>query len=321
MNVEMLDLTPLLLVATLAVSPALGEVGQKTQKAVVEQLGEQHGASQESRIRQGVRQVAQRWWPEDGDDEAFADFCTKHFLSDPQRRTDAFLRLQDAVEQIDGHLHEVRRDLTSPMDLDTGEISSVDRLLGSLDLAAHVDEDLFRTKVAFLALLNFPVHSLATRLEHSARWDRATWARSRMTDRFALRVPATVSQEITAAFTEADQYIAAYNVRMDRLLSTSSETAIENALLDPLAGFEPDADRDLYFERARLGVADTRDTRATALSNYAFVGVREKYSMVRTHEPLLPFDIVIQGSFPDLGFGAFPRLRGPRLTPDAILYR
>jgi hypothetical protein len=109
--------------------------------------------------------------------------------------------------------------------------------------------------------------------------------------------------------------------RLGRLVALLDETAIENALLDPLAGFEPDADRDLYFERARLGVADTRDTRATALSNYAFVGVREKYSMVRTHEPLLPFDIVIQGSFPDLGFGAFPRLRGPRLTPDAILYR
>jgi hypothetical protein len=51
-----------------------------------------------------------------------------------------------------------------------------------------------------------------------------------MTDRFALRVPATVSQEITAAFTAADQYIAAYNVRMDRLLNTSSETLFPDGL-------------------------------------------------------------------------------------------
>jgi hypothetical protein len=99
------------------------------------------------------------------------------------------------------------------------------------------------------------------------------------------------------------------------------ETAIENALLDPLAGFEPDADRDLFFERARLGVAETRDPRATAISSYAFIGVREKFSMVRTHKPLLPFDLVIQGSLPDLGLGAFPRLRAPLATPDAILYR
>ncbi len=40
----------------------------------------------------------------------------------------------------------------------------VDELLANVDLRAHVDEDLFRTKVAFLALLNFPVHTLAERL-------------------------------------------------------------------------------------------------------------------------------------------------------------
>ncbi len=109
--------------------------------------------------------------------------------------------------------------------------------------------------------------------------------------------------------------------RLARLVALLDETAIENALIDPLAGFEPDADRDLFFERARLGIAGTRDTRAAASSSYAFVGVREKYSMVRTHKPLLPFDLVVQGTFPDLGLGAFPRLRAPQKTPDAILYR
>ncbi len=109
--------------------------------------------------------------------------------------------------------------------------------------------------------------------------------------------------------------------RLARLVALLDETAIENALIDPLAGFEPDADRDLFFERARLGIAGTRDSRAAASSSYAFVGVREKYSMVRTHKPLLPFDLVVQGTFPDLGLGAFPRLRPPATTPDAILYR
>ena len=109
--------------------------------------------------------------------------------------------------------------------------------------------------------------------------------------------------------------------RLARLVALLDETAIRNALVDPLAGFEPDADRDLFFERARLGVADSQDHRPSAASSYAFVGVREKYSMVRTHEPVLPFDLVVQGSFPDLGLGAFPRLRSPKPTPDAILYR
>lgn len=109
--------------------------------------------------------------------------------------------------------------------------------------------------------------------------------------------------------------------QLARLVSLLDETAHRNALTDPLATHRADADRDLYFERARLGVAGHRDVRATATSRYAFTGVREKYDMVRSHEPLLPFDLVIQGTVPDLGFGAFPQIRPPAETPDAILYR
>ena len=36
-------------------------------------------------------------------------------------------------------------------------------------------------------------------------------------DRFALRVPATVQQEMTRAYTAAEEYISSYNLRLDRL--------------------------------------------------------------------------------------------------------
>ncbi len=188
------------LVLTLGVLQTVAAVDPKTQKAVIEQLVEKHGADHEPRIRQGVRQVVQRWWDDDGDDEAFVEFCTEHFLVDREQLANTFLRLQDAIEQIDGHLHEVRRELTRPMDLDTGDVALTDRLLGRLDLAAHVDEDLFSTKVAFLALLNFPVSSLGQRLEHSADWDRSTWARSRMMDRFARRSPRPINTSRPTTF-------------------------------------------------------------------------------------------------------------------------
>ena len=42
--------------------------------------------------------------------------------------------------------------------------------------------------------------------------------------------------------------------------------------------------------------------------------------MVRARESILPFDLVLQGSLETLTLGAFPRLRGPERTPDAILY-
>jgi len=169
------------------------------------------------RIRRGVRQVAERWWAEDGDLEAFESFCVEQYIPDPAERERGMARLEEALEQVDGHLHEVRRELRRPIDLDLGPVHPVDLLLQNLDLDAHIDEDLFRSKVAFLALLHFPVHTLEERLEHGPGWDRETWARSRMMDRFAERIPAAVLQAAARTLHAADFYIAEYNIRMDKL--------------------------------------------------------------------------------------------------------
>jgi hypothetical protein len=192
-------------------------------RQTVDRLVEKHGPQHAERIRLGVEQVAQRWWEEDGDARAFSTFCEESFLADPAALAQTFERLERVFEQVDGHLYEVRRELTTPTDVDTGEISLADELLANLDLASHVNEDLFRTKVAFLALLNFPVHSLRERLEEGAGWDRETWARSRMMDRFAVRVPAALSQEITEALMTADRYSSGYNIHLDRVVSSDGE--------------------------------------------------------------------------------------------------
>ncbi len=109
--------------------------------------------------------------------------------------------------------------------------------------------------------------------------------------------------------------------RLGRLVALLEETATRNALIDPDNDLAPDARRDHFFERAKFGVAETPGMRASASSAYAFVGMREKYGMVRSRESILPFELVVQGSFPDLGLGAFPRLRMPKTTPDAVLFK
>jgi hypothetical protein len=178
-----------------------------------------HGEALGPRIRLGVTQVAARWWPEDGDAQAFHTFVTEGFLPTVTDLDAMAERLERVQEQIEGHLHEVARLVTEPSQLDTGPVRAWDQLLGDLSLASHVTPDLFANKVAFLALLNFPVHTLAERLASGSTWDRATWARSRMMDRFAARVPADVSQEVTRAFNAAEQYIADYNVYMGQLVA------------------------------------------------------------------------------------------------------
>jgi hypothetical protein len=109
--------------------------------------------------------------------------------------------------------------------------------------------------------------------------------------------------------------------RLGRLVALLHETATTNFAEDSGDVLGPDAGRDLFFERARLGVADHPDRRAGARSTYTFLGLRERYGVVRGREPILPFDIVLQGSLPDLSVAVFPRMRAPRPTPDAMLYK
>jgi hypothetical protein len=108
--------------------------------------------------------------------------------------------------------------------------------------------------------------------------------------------------------------------RLARIVSRLEERSFHNALTDSDDPIAPDAQRDLLFERTRLGLADNVDTRASAQAEYSYLGLRERYGMVRTRESILPFDLVLQGSLETLSLGAFPRMRAPKKTADAILY-
>lgn len=109
--------------------------------------------------------------------------------------------------------------------------------------------------------------------------------------------------------------------RLARAVALLEEISIRNELLDPGNDQQPDARRDLFFERARLGLAGSPDLRPGAESDYVFKGLGDKYGLVRGRESILPVDLVLQGSLPTLGLGAFPRIRSAKPTPDAILYK
>jgi hypothetical protein len=109
--------------------------------------------------------------------------------------------------------------------------------------------------------------------------------------------------------------------QLARLVSEVEEADLRNSLLDNDDDFAPDAQRDVFFERIRLGLSDDVDSRATATSEYAYLGMRERYGLVRARESILPFELVLKGSLSDLSLGAFPRIKEPRATPDAFLYK
>jgi hypothetical protein len=211
------------------------------------ELVRKHGEAERPRIQRGLKQVAALWRkgeaaapdkkdPSDKDrdkdkgDGDLAAFVRAHFISDPAALAATFRRLEGALEQLDGHLNEIARELRRPADTDTGPLQPVDELLGGIDPAAHLVDDLFESKVAFIALLNFPLTTLAERLERGPSWSRQQWAEARLAGRFARRVPARVQQHITAAVAQGERYIAGYNIWMHHLVDEKGERLFPKGL-------------------------------------------------------------------------------------------
>jgi len=193
--------------------PPLAEAAARAVAA----LAARHGAAERPRIERGVRQAAAFWREGDGDAAAFEAFAAGQFAP-AGPALDALLgRLEAVLEQVDGHEVELSRTLRWWTDLELGPLQPVDPLLASWAPGAHALDDLFATRIAFAALLNFPLTSLEERLAGGA-WSRRRWAEVRLAGRFARRVPAEVSQAITRAGAEAGLYIAGYNVHAHHLL-------------------------------------------------------------------------------------------------------
>ena len=117
------------------------------------------------------------------------------------------------------------------------------------------------------------------------------------------------------------RYVELSPQRLQQLAATLDDAVQRNGLIDPEARQGPDPRRDVYLERAALGLADDLDMRSTAESSFVYRSLRERYGIVRGRDSLLPVDLVFRGSLGDFTLGAFPRWRAPRETPDAFLYR
>ena len=78
---------------------------------------------------------------------------------------------------------------------------------------------MFANKVAFITVLNFPHYTLEEKNAMGPGWDRLQWAYARMGDLFTERVPATVSQTVTAVRSAAEAYVDVYNIQMGHLLT------------------------------------------------------------------------------------------------------
>jgi hypothetical protein len=183
-----------------------------TQAGLQRELSERCGEAQRPRLERGLRQVGEFWRAGDGDAAAFSAFVREHFACDPATLDALFVRFQRRLEVLDGLFTEMSYEFRLHTDLDRGSVLPFDEVFSAYNPAAHVADDLFQNRLAFVVLLNFPVTTLDQRLTQGAQWSRRQWAEARLAQRFTRRVPAGVQQAISDAQSAAELYINEYKI-------------------------------------------------------------------------------------------------------------
>lgn len=175
-------------------------------------------------IKKGVKQVAALWDTTDGTNEQFMQFCIANYAGTDSAKKELFEKLSKNLEILYGYFNKITIELLKPLHLAGGEIQPIDEIFGSYNVGSHLVDDLFKNKIAFITILNFPNYSLKEKNELGKNWTRLEWAYARLGDIFTSRVPAEVLQQFNDALTKADTYISEYNIYMGNLINDENKT-------------------------------------------------------------------------------------------------
>jgi len=169
-------------------------------------------------ISRGVRHAGSLWWAKDGGENDFKTFCVNSFAGDNELRDNLFEKLETHFETLFGHFNWMSLKLQRPVHLKFGEILQVDELFAGYNPGAHLSDDLYDNKIAFIVALNFPFYSLQEKKELGKNWSRREWAYARMGDVFTARIPAELMQNYSKISAETDIYVSQYNIHAGKLI-------------------------------------------------------------------------------------------------------
>lgn len=202
---------------------SMSNISKATVDNTVKQLSEQY-PEQSSRIERSIPQAAALWQTADGTEEEFTQFCIEQFVANEEDLANLANTLQRNFEILWGNYNKMSVDMKLPLHVVGPDITPLDEIFGSFDPYAHLTDDLFANKVAFITIINFPFYSLEEKNQMGGEWNKQQWAYARLGDVFTARIPAEYNQNISNALTSSDSYISAYNIVMGNLLNDNNET-------------------------------------------------------------------------------------------------
>ena len=206
--------------ATQALAPAISET---VINQLIDNLKLKSSIADISRLEKGVKHAASLWRIEDGTAEEFTAFCKSNSITNESERELFFDKVSKNLESLFGHFNRISLDLKENIDLNNGKLLDIDREFSAYSVGAHLLNDFYVNKIAFMIALNFPYYSLAEKEKFDQSVSRKTLAMVRMGDIFISRFPSELEQTASKATADADIYISSYNIEMGKLLDESGK--------------------------------------------------------------------------------------------------
>ncbi len=216
-------MTALIMVACQTKTPTTMISETTIQQAVSSVMAAQPDADS-NMVERGAKQVAALWRESDGTAEDYKALVANSYASTAEEKKQLYDRMAFILEQCGQSADRLNNTLQEPTTLlGKGEPTQVDWIISGYSPMAHFAEDMFANKIAHICVLNFPHYTLEEKNTLGKEWTRQEWAYARLGDVFSSRVPGSVVANYSQALSEAENYIAGYNIMMHCLRNEQGE--------------------------------------------------------------------------------------------------
>ena len=183
-----------------------------------------HSEADSCTVARSAAQVAALWRESDGTEEDYLTLITNLYAGTDEAKKQLYDRMAFILEQCGQSADMLNNTPQEPTTLlGKGDPTQVDWIISGYSPMAHFAEDMFANKIAHICVLNFPHYTLEEKNTLGKEWTRQEWAYARLGDVFSSRVPGNVVANYSQALSEAENYIAGYNIMMHCLRNEQGE--------------------------------------------------------------------------------------------------
>ena len=199
-------------------------INETTIQQAVSNVLAAHSEADSSMVARGAVQVAALWRESDGTEEDYLTLITNSYAGTDEAKKQLYDRMAFILEQCGQSADMLNNTLQETTTLlGKGDPTQVDWIISGYSPMAHFAEDMFANKIAHICVLNFPHYTLEEKNTLGKEWTRQEWAYARLGDVFSSRVPGNVVANYSQALSEAENYIAGYNIMMHCLRNEHGE--------------------------------------------------------------------------------------------------